>query len=337
MKLSPRDATTYFDRPDPARAGLLIYGGDAMRVALKRQQVIAALIGPTGEAEMRLDRIPGAELRRDKALLSDAVRASGFFPGTRVAFVEDAGDAAADVIAGALDDWRDSDAVIVVTAGALTPRSALRKLFEGHKNAFAAAIYDDPPSRAEIEAALRSAGLRDIAPEAMTAIGDLARDLDPGDFRQFLEKLGLYKLGDPAPLSPDDIAACAPASTEAEVDDLLHAVAEAEAARIGPLLRRLEAQGVLPVTLYITAQRHFRALHTAASDPKGAGAGMARARVSWKHRDRMQRQASRWGAARLEQALGLLIDTDLALRSTTPVPPMPVMERTLVRLARLAP
>jgi len=337
MKLSPRDATAYFDRPDPARAGLLIYGGDAMRVALKRQQVIAALIGPAGEAEMRLDRIPGADVRRDKAILSDAVRASGFFPGTRVAFVEDAGDASADVIAAALDDWRAGDAVIVVTAGALTPRSALRKLFEGHKNAFAAAIYDDPPSRAEIEGALRSAGLREIPPEAMTVISDLARDLDPGDFRQFLEKLGLYKLGDTTPLSPEDVATCAPASTEAEVDDLLHAVAEAEAARIGPLLRRLEAQGVLPVTLCITAQRHFRALHTAAADPKGAGAGIARARVSWKHRERMQRQASRWGATRLEQALGLLIDTDLALRSTTPVPPMPVMERTLVRLARLAP
>ena len=45
MKLTPRDAKPYFARPDPARTGLLIYGGDAMRVALKRQQVIAALIG----------------------------------------------------------------------------------------------------------------------------------------------------------------------------------------------------------------------------------------------------------------------------------------------------
>ncbi|MCE8468645.1 DNA polymerase III subunit delta, partial [Rhodovulum sulfidophilum] len=43
MKLSPRDAAGYFARPDPDRPGLLIYGNDAMRVALKRQQVIAAL------------------------------------------------------------------------------------------------------------------------------------------------------------------------------------------------------------------------------------------------------------------------------------------------------
>ena len=45
MKLSTRDASTYLAKPDPDRTGLLIYGGDAMRVALSRQQVIKALIG----------------------------------------------------------------------------------------------------------------------------------------------------------------------------------------------------------------------------------------------------------------------------------------------------
>jgi DNA polymerase-3 subunit delta len=226
-----------------------------------------------------------------------------------------------------------------VTAGSLTPRSALRKLFEDHPNALAAAIYDDPPSRADVEAALRSAGLGDIRPDAMAAILDLSRALDPGDFRQFLEKLALYKLGDATPLTPSEVAAIAPQSTEADIDDLLHAVAESKDAAIGPLLRRLEAQGVLPVTLCIGAERHFRTLHSAAADPKGAASGISRARppVNWKHRDRMQRQAERWGTARLEQALSLLVDTDLALRSSTPVPPMPLMERTLVRLARMTP
>ena len=53
MKLAGRQANGYFAKPETNRSGLLIYGADAMRVALKRQQVIAALIGPEGEAEMR--------------------------------------------------------------------------------------------------------------------------------------------------------------------------------------------------------------------------------------------------------------------------------------------
>ena len=61
MKLNPREALGYFAKPDPARTGLLVYGADAMRVALKRQQVISALVGPGGDEEMRLTRIPASE------------------------------------------------------------------------------------------------------------------------------------------------------------------------------------------------------------------------------------------------------------------------------------
>ncbi|MGB3147882.1 MAG: DNA polymerase III subunit delta, partial [Paracoccaceae bacterium] len=149
MKLSGPAANRYFARPEPDRAGLLIYGADAMRVALKRQEVIASLVGPDGETEMRLTRISGGDLRKDPALVQDAMKAQGFFPGPRVAFVEEAGDGLAPILADALADWQKGDAALIVTAGALTKASALKKLFETHQNTYAAAIYDDPPSAEE--------------------------------------------------------------------------------------------------------------------------------------------------------------------------------------------
>lgn len=333
MKLAPRDAARYFQRPDPARAGLLIFGTDPMRVALRRQEVIAALIGPEGEAEMRLTRMQAGELRRDAAALIDAVKAQGFFPGPRVVFVEDATETAAPVILDALRDWAAGDAQIVVTAGALKPTSALRKGFEAHRNAYAAAIYDDPPSREEIDAALRKAGLADIAPEAMTDLGALAQALDPGDFRQTLEKIALYKHGDPAPLSPADVAACAPATIDAEVDEILHIVAETRVAEVAPVMQRLSGQGVNAVTLCIGATRHFRTLHAAAASP--GGGTVWNAVRNFKARERMQAQARAWPLHKLETALSLLIETDLSLRSTARAPAMAVMERTLIRLAML--
>ena len=45
MILKGAEAARYCAKPDPARAGLLIFGADPMRVALKRQEAIAALIG----------------------------------------------------------------------------------------------------------------------------------------------------------------------------------------------------------------------------------------------------------------------------------------------------
>jgi len=339
MKLSPRDADGYFARPDATRTGLLIYGADAMRVALKRQQVLTALLGPTADEEMRLTRMPGAELRKDPAQLVDAIKAVGFFPGARAAFVEDANDNAAPAILSALQAWQPEDAQIIVTAGALKPTSKIRKAFEAHNNAYAVGIYDDPPSRAEIERQLAVANIRDVPTDSMAMLADLALNLGPGDFSQTLEKIALYKLGDDTPLSPEDIQNNAPQSTEAALDDVLNVVAEARSGEIGPLLSRLQAQGTNAVSLCIGATRHFRTLYAAASDPGGAAAGAGRLRppVFGKRRDRIVRQASAWGPARLETALTMLTDTDLQLRSAgQTAPAMALVERTLIRLAMLA-
>ncbi|MCE6949990.1 DNA polymerase III subunit delta [Cereibacter sphaeroides] len=326
MILKGAEAARYLARPDPSRAGLLIFGQDAMRVALKRQEAIAALIGPEGAAEMRLSRLPAADLRRDPAALMDAMTAKGFFAGPRAVLVDEAGDGLAELVGHALKAWRPGDAQLVVTAGGLTGKSALKKLIEAHPNAVCIGLYDDPPTRDEIEAMLRQAGLGALEPAATAALSALSREIDPGDLRQTVEKLALYKLGDPAPLSAAEVAALAPASIEAGVDDLLHAVAEGRRAEVAPLVRRLEAQGVNAVTLCIGALRHFRNLHRIAT---GAEAG----RPGYNpRREQMQRQSQRWGVQRLEEALRLLVETDLTLRSTSRAPAMAVMERALIRL-----
>lgn len=338
MKLNAREANGYFAKPDPGRTGLLIYGPDAMRIALKRQQVIAALIGPQGEEEMRLARMSGAELRKDSAMLMDAIKAQGFFPGPRVAFVEEASDTIAKTVGAALGDWQTGDAQIVVTAGQLKASSALRKLFEGHPNAYAVGIYDDPPSRAEIEAELQRAGINPPDRDVMDDLTALSKELDPGDFRQTLEKVALYKYDDTSPLTSADIAACAPTSTEADLDDIIHIVAEARHGEIGPIMRKLQAQGVQPVGLCIAALRHFKALHAAAADPGGAAQGIGKLRppIFGPRRDRMLRQAQSWGPYNLDAALSLLVETDLKLRSAGQhAPAMALVERSLIRLAMM--
>ncbi len=339
MKLAARQADGYFARPEGDRTGILIFGGDAMRVALKRQQLLKALLGEAADEEMRLTRLMGADLRKDPAQLLDAVKAVGFFPGPRAVFVEDATDTATPAITAALQDWVPGDAQIVVTAGQLRATSKLRKAFEGHSNAYAVGLYDDPPSRAEVERLLAQAGIRDVPGDSMSALTDLAMELGPGDFAQTLEKIALYKLNDSGPLTLEDITASAPRSSEAALDDVLNVVAEGQSGEIGPLLSRLQAQGTTAVSLCIGTTRHFRTLYTAASDPGGAAQGVGRLRppVYGPRRDRIVRQAQSWGAPRLETALTVLTDTDLTLRSAgQTAPAMAVVERALIRLAMLA-
>lgn len=337
MKLSTKDAQGYFRKPDPKSAGLLIYGEDGMQVAMRRKQVIDALIGPNGEAEMRLTRLQGADLRKDGALLSDAMRAQSFFPGPRVALVEDATDGLAPIFASALAEWQTDDAQVIVTAGQLTSKSALRKVFEGHRTARSVGLYDNPPESQEIDEMIAGAGLTRMSRDARNALAALSRTIDPGDFRQTIEKLGLYMASEAAEVSVEDVAACAPQSAEAELDTLLAIVAEGQTAQIADILRRLYAQGTNPVTLCIGAMRHFRILHKAASDPGGAAAGIERLRppIYGDRRNAMTRHAGTWGRDRLEKALSLLIETDLQLRSASTAPQHALVERALIRLAMI--
>lgn len=337
MKLSARDTAQFLARPDPGCSGVLIFGQDATRVASARETLINAVIGPGGSADMRLTRMSGADVVRDPAAVTDAMRAQGFFPGPRAVLVDDATDGCAGALALALEDWAPGDATLVVTSGPLKPASRLRKLFEADRRARAAAIFDTPPGRAEIARLLRDAGITDVSGDADAALQSLAQQIGPGDFRQTLEKIALYKLGDATPLSATEVVDCAPRSHEAGPDEAVNAAFDGVPAQIGPVLDRLQAQGVQPVALCIACQRHLRALLAISSDPEGPGSGIARLRppVFGPRRDRMLKQARQWGSARLEHGLTLLVDTDLALRSGSTAPTMALMERALIRLAML--
>ena len=283
---------------------------------------------------MRLTRLTGAELRRDPAALQDGMRAAGF-PRSRAVWVEEATDGLAATFVEALDTFQPGDGAIIATAASLKASSKLRKAFEADKSAYALGVYDDPPSRAEVSAELERAGIPQPQPDAQDALMALAASVPPGDFRQTLDKIALYKLDDPAPLTAEEVQKMAPATVDADVDALLHAVAEGQVRDVGPLMRRLEGQGVAAVTMCIMGLRHFRILHAAASDPGGprrawASCGrpfLARAAQEW-------RQASDWGRVRLEQALQSLIEVDMVLRSAGRVAPEAAsVERLFIRLA----
>jgi len=339
MKLVGDKANNYFTNPDNSHTAILIYGSDTMRVALRRQELLEALLGDNAEEEMRLTRMSGSDLRSDPSLLLDGLKANGFFPGLRAVFVEGATDTNSAVIDAAMQDWQKGDAILVLTANQLNARSKLRKVIENNSNSVAVGIYNDPPNEKEIISIVSRYNLNNFESDAKKDLITLGRSLDPGDFQQTCEKLSLYKYKDESVITSTDINLCAPVTIDAALDEAIHIIADARSAEVGPMLGRLFGQGINPTTLCIAAIRHFRNLHSAASHPSGPDVGLSRARppVFGLRKERMVRQVRQWGGMRLEKALGVLTDTDLLLRSSSKSPAHAMLERAFIRISMMRP
>ncbi len=340
MKLTGREARSYLERPVP-RPAVLLHGPEAGAIGFARQKLVDRLLGSDRRGDdMALERLAAAALRKEPALLVDQMRARGFFgaEGQRIVLVEDAGDALAPAFETAFAMWQEGDAMILATAGALPPRSKLRKLFESHPSALAIGIYPEPPGPREIAEQLAGKGLKEVEGGALQALAALGAGMEPGEFAGLLEKLALYKLYDPVPLTEADVEAMAVPPAEAEMDAVLDLAAEGRVQELAALLPQIGARSGAAVSLAIAAARHFQRLHALASDPEGPGRAAQRLRppVFGPRRDRLVRQAGRLGPARIERILRWIAEADLAIRAPNPPPAGARIERLLLRIAMLA-
>ena len=338
MKLAGREAARFVRSPQDGICGVLLHGADAGQVAAARRNLIAALMG--GETDdLRLTRIEASEARKDAASVADALRAQGFFPGRRVVLIEGGTDGMAKPLGVAVEGLLPEDAVLVVTADALPARSALRKLFEGQRALMSLQFFQDAPSAGDIEDALGRAGLTcGITREAVEALAAIGSAMDHGSFAQFLELVALHGLDREAPLDVAEVEALAPAGLDGEVGELVDAVANGAARKIGPLLRRLGSGGAQPVTILLALQRHFRQLLTVANAEGGTEKGISALRPPlWgPRRNAVLGQVRSWRHRHLEQANRLLFEADGKIRSSQQAPDMALIERCALRLALMA-
>lgn len=293
---------------------------------MRRRDLVAALLGDNADP-LRLTRLEASAVRRDPAALDDALRSRGFFAGRGVVSLEGATDALAPALGEILAGADRQDAFLVVSAGALSPRSELRRLFGTARHLIALEVRTEAPSANEIEARLAELGLRcGLEQEARHLLAALGHALDRASFDRLLECVAIFSLDAPAPLRAEDVRLLSPAGLEAEIDAFVDAVAAGRPEQVGPTLRRVVDAGASAVTLLLGLQRHFRSMMTAASG----------GRVWGPRRDIVAAQARAWRTGRLEQAARMLYETDARVRSAERAPALALVERCALRLALMA-
>ena len=193
MKITGR-ADAFVAKPDPAiLVAVLIYGPDAGLVRERLNGLTRAVAGSIDDP-FRVTEFGADVLRDDPARLGDEAAALAFTGGRRVVRIRNAADTVADVV-NTFIEAPVGDALVLLTAGELGPRSKLRAAFEKADRAAALPCYaDDAQSLGVvIRETLKAAGLA-ITPDALSWLSDrLGGDRELS--RRELEKLVLY-MGD---------------------------------------------------------------------------------------------------------------------------------------------
>ncbi|HLI10198.1 MAG TPA: DNA polymerase III subunit delta [Alphaproteobacteria bacterium] len=338
MKVPPARVESFLAKPDPLARAVLVYGPDAGLVRERAERLCRSVVADLNDP-FRVAELSPAALREAPSRLSDEAAQIAMTGGRRVIRLREAGDAAAEILDAFLDAPA-GDALIVIEAGDLPPRSKLRALCEAAENAAAVPCYGDSSESLEsvIHAHLRGAGLR-IAPDALDY---LTQNLgsDRMITRRELEKLILYVGAGAGEIRLEDVEACIGDSAAHSVDDAVIAAADGDPKGVVVALARAFLEGETAVGVVRTAQRYFQRLHLVAGQI-AAGAPVERVvdglrpKLFWKLRARFIAQLRQWPAPRLAQALERLTMAEIACKSTG-MPGEALVTRCLLELAGAA-
>lgn len=324
MKLNAPAADAFLKKPNLDLIGALLHGPDEGLLAGARKSLVAAIA--EGD-DLRIARFEASSSRAGfSAELDAALRARGFFPGRRAVVLEGAKDAMARSLAPVLDDLTSEDAFLIVAAQNLTARSALRKLFEGHRRAAAVALWPKAPTAGDAAARLDRAGCAaKLSPEAGEVLAEVLAGMDSGSADRLIDGIALSFLGETGVIDAAEIEPHLPLAADAGVDSLIDAVVDGRPEAVGPALRRVTAGGVAGARIMSLAARRFRDLVAIA----GAGEDSP---VFGPYQRRLVPAARRWGP-KLEEALRLLFAAEGRLRSPGLRPDLAIVERCMLRLA----
>lgn len=338
-----RARAPFWEKPDPALRAALFFGPDSGLAHERAGRVTEAVLGAATDP-FRLAELTAAQIRADPARLADEADAISMLGGRRVVRVRGVDDARlADVIAPLVTHVLESgkgDALIVVEAGELTPKAALRKAFEGRKDAMLVECRPDGPEEVAdlMAAAVREAG-RSIEPEALRL---LAAELggDRGVVRSEIDKIILYTEGIAA-ISMADVRACLGVQAEAESYEAAQAALDGDLPRLERALQRLAAQGVSGVALLWPLRQELTRLHLVRGVMESRGAAFDQAAAQLRPplfeaaRARMRRWTQLWSFAALGLALEQLWEAERQLKNTA-FPEQAVAARLFAGVAMMA-
>lgn len=309
MKATQRDFAST-SRRAVEQCQIFFFCGPDEAGASAAAQTITELLPDAGE---RIE-IPGADLKKDPALLGDEARSGSLFGDKRHIYVRANGDEAHDALKTLIETSETGageSAPVLVVATSATDKSRTAKLLEKRKDALVAMFW--PPDLASVSGSVRqmadAAGLRlngDLAERIARAAG-----LDVRLAQSEVTKLATYcdaSPQSPVALSADDLDAVGAATEEDGFMPLVNAVLKGDAGKLDGELKRMREHGMNPVGVLLAVERRAAQLAqiSAQLGPRGSldaldRGAKARLGIFWRDERDIREQLSSWHRRKLER------------------------------------
>lgn len=354
MKLTFRQIEPFVQSPDPLARVIVVYGPDqglvSERATIICKTVLADLNDPFNVAHLTTESILA-----DPASFYDEAQAQSLMGGNRLIIIRGGTDSLAPILKDYLGEAPSAHNLVVIESGDLNPRSALRKLMEGAKNAAAVPCYvDDERNMSQIIRDMCTHAGYSIDPAALMMLSSAVVG-DRAIARGEIEKLLLYKGLDPeyngtggeplrkkiGVITAADVIASTGDTRDWSMDTLVYGIGDGNVTSAQTIIDSLFRDQVSPIVLLRSMQNHFWRLYSVNSKIK---AGMMQndavktlqPPLFFKVEDAFKRQLGRWPIPVLESALDSLNKAE-ALTKMSGYDPESVTKNCLIQLARYNP
>jgi len=319
MKLAFRNIEGFVQKPTPDIAAVLLYGPDEGLIR-ERMKILSKSVVEDVNDPFNVVEFSASQLLESPSRLLDEAQSISMLGGRRVVRLREASDKIAAIAKDALAALKEGDNFVLIEAGELPPRSALRQLFESAKNAVALPCYveDERDISRVLKDALKEEGYNmpsdALVYMAANVVGDRAVA------RSEVQKLVTY-MGANRNITLDDVIACVGNSAALSLDDLSKHVASGQFAEAERVLSFVLSEGMPAVTALRTLQNYFTRLFiTKARMDKGENMEAAmkklRPEVFWKQKPAFEAQLRGWTMENLQMALNQLVSAEAKCKQT---------------------
>jgi len=254
--LKAHEVARFLTRPDLTEGMFLAYGPDTGLVRETAQTLVRYFSGEKGQGT-EVVTFEGSELDADPSRLAIEARTPSLFGDKRIIRVRGAGKSLVMTLTEIRDD--PQGAIVILEAGNLTPKDALRALVDAAKFGRSLPCYAD--SDETIAALIRDTfsknGIR-VDNDAISTLREVLGN-DREITRRELEKLVLYAAQSKVLTEEDVITLCAD-NAALVIDQIADAAGTGHAQKLEDAINRAIGNAVDPQRLLATALIHFNML-----------------------------------------------------------------------------